>query len=82
LGESNQEIVTAFSDLIRSGCHILTLGQYLQPTKEHLPVDRFVPPEAFDELKKIALEMGFSDVAAEPFVRSSYRAKELFKGRF
>jgi len=82
LGESNQEIVTAFSDLIRAGCHILTLGQYLQPTKEHLPVDRFVPPEVFDELKKIALEMGFNDVAAEPFVRSSYRAKELFKGTF
>ena len=80
LGENTPEIVTTFADLIQAGCQILTLGQYLQPTREHLPVYRYVPPEEFDELKKIALEMGFSDVAAEPFVRSSYRAKELFKG--
>ena len=79
LGESRHEIVTTFADLVQAGCHILTLGQYLQPTRKHLPVDRFVPPEEFDEFKKIAIEMGFSSVAAEPFVRSSYRAKELFR---
>ena len=79
LGESRHEIVTTFEDLVQAGCDILTLGQYLQPTRKHLPVDRFVPPEEFDEFKKIAIEMGFSSVAAEPFVRSSYRAKELFR---
>jgi len=80
LGESDHEIVAAFADLIQAKCHILTLGQYLQPSKNHLPVARDVPPKNFDKLKKKALEMGFSDVAADPFVRSSYRAKELFKG--
>lgn len=78
LGETRKEVVTAFADLVRAGCRILTLGQYLQPSKTHLPVDRYVSPEEFGELKKIALETGFRDVAAEPFVRSSYRAKELF----
>ena len=81
LGESDHEIVAAFADLIQAKCHILTLGQYLQPSKNHLPVARYVPPKKFDALKKKALEMGFSDVAADPFVRSSYRAKELFKGK-
>ena len=81
LGESDHEIVAEFIDLIQAGCHILTLGQYLQPSKNHLPVVRYVPPEEFEELKKIALDMGFSDVAADPFVRSSYRAKELFSGK-
>ena len=81
LGESDHEIVAAFADLIQAKCHILTLGQYLQPSKNHLPVARYVPPKNFDKLKKKALEMGFSDVAADPFVRSSYRAKELFKGK-
>jgi lipoic acid synthetase len=69
--------VAAFSDLVHAGCGVLTLGQYLQPSKAHLPVARYVPPEEFEELKKIALETGFREVAAEPFVRSSYRAKEL-----
>ena len=81
LGESDHEIVAAFADLIQNGCHILTLGQYLQPSKEHLPVARYVPPKEFDALKQKALEMGFRDVAADPFVRSSYRARELFGGK-
>ena len=80
LGESDHEIVATFADLIQAKCHILTLGQYLQPSKNHLPVARYVSPKKFDALKKKALEMGFSDVAADPFVRSSYRAKDLFKG--
>ncbi len=81
LGETRKEVVTVFADLIQAGCHLLTLGQYLQPSKDHLPVARYVPPEEFNALKKKALEMGFSDVAADPFVRSSYRAKELFSGK-
>jgi len=79
LGETKKEVVAAFSDLVHVGCEILTLGQYLQPSKTHLPVARYVPPEEFEELKKIALEAGFREVAAEPFVRSSYQAKELFR---
>jgi len=79
LGETKKEVVAAFSDLVHVGCEILTLGQYLQPSKTHLPVARYVPPEEFEELKKIALEAGFREVAAEPFVRSSYQAKELYR---
>jgi lipoic acid synthetase len=81
LGETRKEVVTVFADLIHAGCHILTMGQYLRPSTAHLPVARYVPPEEFEELKNIALEAGFRDVAAEPFVRSSYRAKELFSGK-
>ena len=79
LGETRKEVVATFADLIRSGCRILTLGQYLQPSKAHLPVARYVPPEEFEALKTLALDKGFREVAAEPFVRSSYRAKELFQ---
>jgi lipoic acid synthetase len=63
------------SGLIR----ILTLGQYLQPTKNHLAVKRFIPPEEFEKWRDRALKMGFSEVASGPFVRSSYHAKELFQ---
>jgi lipoic acid synthetase len=81
LGETREEVVTAFVDLYHVGCRILTLGQYLQPSKKHLAVARYVPPQEFEELKEIALDIGFREVAAEPFVRSSYRAKELFSGK-
>ena len=60
---------------------MLTLGQYLQPSKHHLQVERFVPPEEFDNWRKTALEIGFSQVAGGPFVRSSYHAKELFQDK-
>jgi len=63
-------------DLRREDCVILTLGQYLQPTKEHLPVDRFVHPEEFRKLKEIGLEMGFRHVESGPLVRSSYHAEQ------
>ena len=79
LGESSEEIRNALQDLLDAGCSILTLGQYLQPTKEHLPVERYVNPEEFDNWRETALEMGFSGVASGPFVRSSYRAKELYQ---
>jgi lipoic acid synthetase len=78
LGESADEVRETLQDLVDAGCRILTLGQYLQPSKEHLPVARFVPPEEFDAWKETALQMGFAEVASGPFVRSSYHAKELF----
>ncbi|PQP32734.1 lipoyl synthase, partial [Desulfobacteraceae bacterium SEEP-SAG10] len=65
--------------LLEAKCSILTLGQYLQPTREHLKVERFIPPEEFDDWKKAALKMGFSEVASGPMVRSSYRAKDLYQ---
>lgn len=78
LGETHAELIETFQDLLQHGCSLLTLGQYLQPSKSHLDVDRFVPPEEFDALREDALGIGFKDVASGPFVRSSYQAKELF----
>ena len=77
LGERAEEVEKTLDDLLNAGCSMLTLGQYLQPSKAHLPVERFVPPEEFHEWKQRALKMGFCQVASGPFVRSSYRAKEL-----
>jgi lipoic acid synthetase len=79
LGESPEEVDVTLQDLLETGCSILTLGQYLQPSKEHLPVERFIPPSEFDKWKEQALETGFSQVASGPFVRSSYHAKELYQ---
>ena len=79
LGETSTEIRSTLNDLVDVGCRMLTLGQYLQPSKRHLPVKRFVPPEEFEQWRKIALKMGFSEVASGPFVRSSYHAKELYQ---
>jgi lipoic acid synthetase len=79
LGESFNETIKTFEDLLASGCSILTLGQYLQPLKEALPVSRYLSPEEFQNFREKALEMGFSQVMSGPFVRSSYHAKELFK---
>lgn len=79
LGETRDELYGAWDDLLESGCDILTLGQYLQPSKNHLPVHRFVPPEEFDILREEALSRGFAGVAAGPFVRSSYQAEKLFR---
>jgi lipoic acid synthetase len=79
LGESSEEIRTTLQNLVDAGCRILTLGQYLQPSKAHLPVERFVSPTEFENWKDTALEMGFCEVASGPFVRSSYHAKELYQ---
>ena len=76
IGERIDEVVGVLKDLRREDCVILTLGQYLQPTKEHLPVDRFVHPEEFRKLKEIGLEMGFRHVESGPLVRSSYHAEQ------
>lgn len=77
LGEKDVEIFQAMSDLRSAGCELLTIGQYLRPTSKHLAVARYVEPATFDEYKKEALELGFTSVAAGPFVRSSYRADQL-----
>jgi lipoic acid synthetase len=79
LGETSDEIQRTLQDLLDAGCRILTLGQYLQPTHKHLPVARFVTPNEFDHWQKIAYDLGFSEVASGPFVRSSYQAHELFQ---
>ncbi|MGA1865067.1 MAG: lipoyl synthase [bacterium] len=81
LGEKPEEIEKTLKDLVDAGCSILTIGQYLQPTRKHLPVRCFIPPEEFIRWKKRALKMGFSDVASGPFVRSSYHAKDLYNSR-
>jgi len=78
LGESREEMHQTLRDLLDAGCTLLTLGQYLQPSADHIPVERFVTPAEFDNWKEIALAMGFSRVASGPLVRSSYHAKDLF----
>ena len=80
LGETNDEIVQVLKDLREHGVNMLTLGQYLQPSRHHLPVKRYVPPAEFDELKDVAMDLGFSHAACGPFVRSSYHADLQAKG--
>jgi lipoic acid synthetase len=75
-GETREEIITAMADLRAVGCDRLTLGQYMRPSLEHLPVQKYWTPEEFDELGKLAWEMGFSHVRSGPLVRSSYHAGE------
>ncbi|HLW43764.1 MAG TPA: lipoyl synthase [Candidatus Acidoferrales bacterium] len=76
LGEEREEVLDAMRDIVAQGVDILTLGQYLQPTREHLPVVRFVHPDEFAEYKRLGEEMGFKHVEAGPLVRSSYHAFE------
>ena len=79
LGEKDNEVEETLADLQTAGCRILTLGQYLQPSKNHLPVERFIPPEEFEAWRQKAVKIGFAEVASGPFVRSSYHAKELYR---
>jgi lipoic acid synthetase len=76
LGEERGELVGVLRDLAGVGCDILTLGQYLQPSRRHLPIERYLPPQEFDDLKRIALDIGFRHVESGPLVRSSYHAWE------
>jgi len=78
LGETAKEVRQTLHDLVNVGCDILTIGQYLQPSKTNLAVERFIHPDEFDEWRATALEMGFSGVVSGPLVRSSYRAEELY----
>jgi lipoic acid synthetase len=77
LGESEDEVLAVMADVREVGCRVVTLGQYLAPSKEHCPVVEFVPPERFEQLRCAALEMGFDAALSGPFVRSSYRAAHV-----
>jgi lipoic acid synthetase len=76
IGEKTEEVLELMKDLYNHGCEIMTIGQYLQPSKVHLPVDRFVTPEEFRMYKEEGLKMGFKVVESSPLVRSSYHADE------
>ena len=77
LGEAKDEILQAMDDLLDAGCELLTMGQYLAPSPAHFPVSRFLPPEEFDELGRIAGDKGFKAVASGPLVRSSFHAAQM-----
>jgi lipoic acid synthetase len=76
LGETGKEVLETMNDLIDAGCKILTIGQYLQPTLLHYPVQEYVSPERFENLRKIGLEKGFRFIESSPLVRSSYHAEK------
>ena len=78
LGETRDEILEALADMRAHDVDVVTLGQYLRPSRKHLDVARYLPPEEFDELGELAREMGFLYVASGPLVRSSYKAGEYF----
>ena len=80
LGETDEELLQAMDDLRAAGCDLLTLGQYLRPTLNHLPVERFVTPEAFAAYREAALARGFVECVSGPMVRSSYRAERALAG--
>jgi len=82
MGETLGEILDVMQDLRRAGCGMLTLGQYLQPTRNHLPVIRYIEPGEFRELHRAGLQLGFNHVEAGPLVRSSYHAAEQFEGDY
>ena len=82
IGEKTEEVLDLMKDFVAHGCDILTIGQYLQPTKLHLPVDRFVTPEEFKMYKNEGLKMGFKIVESSPLVRSSYHADEHARAIF
>ena len=79
LGETPEEVQEAMNDLLAAGVEILTLGQYLRPSPAHLPVERYIPPEEFDQYRDLGLSLGFREVFAGPLVRSSYRAERVFQ---
>ncbi len=80
LGEQQDEVQQVMQDLLDHGCSMLTLGQYLQPSKDHLPVERYITPNEFDQYADIAKSLGFKQVASAPLVRSSYHADLQAKG--
>jgi lipoic acid synthetase len=75
LGETEEEVIRTFKDLREAGCQLLTIGQYLSPSKRHYPVQSYITPEEFEKYRKTALGIGFSHVASAPLVRSSYMAE-------
>ncbi len=79
LGETEEEIFQTMDDLLEKGCKVFTIGQYLQPTVDHLPVSEFIEPEKFEYYKEIGIQKGFSFVESSPLVRSSYHADKHIK---
>ncbi len=77
LGETREELLDTLADLREAEVNLITLGQYLQPSPQHLPVVRYLPPDEFERLGRLAKQMGFEQVASGPFVRSSYHAREM-----
>ena len=78
LGETKEELIQTFKDLVEINCDIVTIGQYIQPTKEHLPVIKYYEPQEYDELSKIAKDLGIKHTFFSPLTRSSYKAYEVF----
>jgi lipoic acid synthetase len=76
IGEEKEEVIQTMKDLVNVGTDVLTIGQYLQPTKKHLPVQRYVHPDEFNELRQIGYELGFDYVESGPLVRSSYHSEK------
>jgi len=79
LGETEDEILAAMDDLRRVGVALLTLGQYLRPTANHIPVERYLPPREFARYRELGLERGFTEVVSGPLIRSSYRAERALE---
>jgi lipoic acid synthetase len=77
LGETHSEIIQTMDDLRDANVDVLTIGQYLSPTKNHLKIERFVPPDEFENYRQEGLKRGFLEVVAGPLVRSSYRADQV-----
>jgi len=81
LGEKKDEVVQTMHDLYDHNCELLTIGQYLAPSKDHFPVYEYIHPDVFEEYKQIALKIGFKSVASAPLVRSSYNAAEMLESQ-
>lgn len=81
LGEKDEEVYELMDDCLNVNCDILTIGQYLRPSEEHIKMVEYVRPEKFEEYKKVGLEKGFSYIASSPLVRSSYKAEEALRAR-
>lgn len=81
LGEKEEEVLEVLRDLRKNNCDLLTLGQYLAPSKHHHPIAEYIHPETFNRYREKALEMGFKNAASGPFVRSSYQAENLFSSK-
>ncbi len=79
LGEDRAALAQTLRDMLSAGCSLLTMGQYLQPTPDQVPIERYVTPEEFENWRQYALQTGFDAVASGPLVRSSYRAREMFQ---
>lgn len=80
MGEAWKEIIATIHDLRDAGCDILAIGQYLAPSNRHLKVERYIPPDEFNEYKNVAENLGFKFVLSGPFVRSSYNSRKIFQG--